>query len=608
MARLKFFIFVVICVGIAVAGLISSSQSTASLARVQTTERLGWGQQLFESSFKLAQALRTSALSEAASDAALIRALTPAPAPSDETAPTETAPLVQLGDEAVDAARTAVTSSFARLPEEIRSAAAILVGTAQGVATIPAGGAAPETKPADAFALAEAAEAGPVGTHALVDGKLYRVVAVPVRVADRPAALLGAAFLVDDKLAAQQATQTTLGVTVVAGDLVVSSLSGAERGAAAKARDGQLAMGSFANLGPISLPLFAGNATRFEARSFPLDGIEGARVVLTAEVAGLVALADFQKKALLGVAALVLLSLAFLLIMGSPKAKAIAQAPVEQAAAAQPQAAQASPSQPAAPEAAESSLFGEQAPAPNVTPDDFPFGDSAPAAPAPEAAVQQPEPVLEAQPAPEPEPEPEPEPPLDAAPAVPDFDTLPSQQAAPAEAAVPVPGPASPAPLLDAPPPAPADSLMDQPFDPFAAAAAQMPAEEEEQRHEATVVAAVPAELLRAATRARPASAPVTTPVQTQAVADAVPLPAPMAAASAPADPDEAHFQEVFNQFVATRAQCNEPADGLTLDKFLAKLRKNREQLVQKYNCKTVRFHVYVKEGKAALKATPVRE
>jgi hypothetical protein len=38
------------------------------------------------------------------------------------------------------------------------------------------------------------------------------------------------------------------------------------------------------------------------------------------------------------------------------------------------------------------------------------------------------------------------------------------------------------------------------------------------------------------------------------------------------------------------------------------KLRKNKEQLMQKYSCRTVKFQVYVKEGKAALKATPVKD
>jgi len=42
-------------------------------------------------------------------------------------------------------------------------------------------------------------------------------------------------------------------------------------------------------------------------------------------------------------------------------------------------------------------------------------------------------------------------------------------------------------------------------------------------------------------------------------------------------------------------------------DKFFAKLRSNREQLIAKYNCRSARFSVYVKDGKAAIKATPVR-
>jgi hypothetical protein len=86
------------------------------------------------------------------------------------------------------------------------------------------------------------------------------------------------------------------------------------------------------------------------------------------------------------------------------------------------------------------------------------------------------------------------------------------------------------------------------------------------------------------------------------------PPPLASAAASSEVGSEEAHFQDVFNQFVSTRVQCNEPADGLTFEKFAVKLRKNRDQLIQKYNCKSVRFQVYVKDGKAALKATPLKE
>jgi len=74
-----------------------------------------------------------------------------------------------------------------------------------------------------------------------------------------------------------------------------------------------------------------------------------------------------------------------------------------------------------------------------------------------------------------------------------------------------------------------------------------------------------------------------------------------------PSDADEGHFRDVFRDFLSIRAQCGEPSDGITYERFAAKLRKNRDQLIEKYNCRTVRFQVYVKEGKAALKATPVR-
>lgn len=100
-----------------------------------------------------------------------------------------------------------------------------------------------------------------------------------------------------------------------------------------------------------------------------------------------------------------------------------------------------------------------------------------------------------------------------------------------------------------------------------------------------TRVADIPAELLQAAAR------PMTTPVPR----------------SRP-PPDEEHFHEVYLEFVAQRERCGESADGLTYERFATKLRKNRDQLVAKYACRTVRFQVYVKDGKAALKATPVKD
>jgi hypothetical protein len=71
---------------------------------------------------------------------------------------------------------------------------------------------------------------------------------------------------------------------------------------------------------------------------------------------------------------------------------------------------------------------------------------------------------------------------------------------------------------------------------------------------------------------------------------------------------EAAHFAHVYDEFVQTKKQCGEPQAGLTIEKFLQKLRDNKAQLVSKHGCRTVRFSVYVKDGKAALKATPVRD
>jgi|SRR5450631_1539013 len=71
---------------------------------------------------------------------------------------------------------------------------------------------------------------------------------------------------------------------------------------------------------------------------------------------------------------------------------------------------------------------------------------------------------------------------------------------------------------------------------------------------------------------------------------------------------EDAHFRHVFDDFVETKRSCGEPITGLTQAKFLQKLRDNKSALVAKHACRTVRFSVYVKDGKAALRATPIRE
>jgi hypothetical protein len=96
---------------------------------------------------------------------------------------------------------------------------------------------------------------------------------------------------------------------------------------------------------------------------------------------------------------------------------------------------------------------------------------------------------------------------------------------------------------------------------------------------EATMVGAVPAELLAQATGENRA-----------------------------ASEEAAEWLTVYEDFVRTKKKCGEPTDGLSFDKFSHTLKKNRDALVQRHACKRVKFSVYVKEGRASLKATPVRE
>jgi hypothetical protein len=70
---------------------------------------------------------------------------------------------------------------------------------------------------------------------------------------------------------------------------------------------------------------------------------------------------------------------------------------------------------------------------------------------------------------------------------------------------------------------------------------------------------------------------------------------------------DNADWLGVYEDFVRTKKQCGEPTDGLTFEKFSHTLKKNRDSLIQKHGCKRVKFSVYVKEGRASLKATPVK-
>lgn len=67
-------------------------------------------------------------------------------------------------------------------------------------------------------------------------------------------------------------------------------------------------------------------------------------------------------------------------------------------------------------------------------------------------------------------------------------------------------------------------------------------------------------------------------------------------------------WRHVFEDFLATKQQCGESIASLTYEKFEVTLRKNQQAIIDRHGVSSVKFSVYVKDGKAALKASPIRE
>ena len=66
----------------------------------------------------------------------------------------------------------------------------------------------------------------------------------------------------------------------------------------------------------------------------------------------------------------------------------------------------------------------------------------------------------------------------------------------------------------------------------------------------------------------------------------------------------EADYRRTYDDFVALRAQCGENG-SVRWEKFRQRLEESRRKVIEKHRCRDVSFQVYVKNGKAALKASP---
>jgi hypothetical protein len=74
---------------------------------------------------------------------------------------------------------------------------------------------------------------------------------------------------------------------------------------------------------------------------------------------------------------------------------------------------------------------------------------------------------------------------------------------------------------------------------------------------------------------------------------------------SAELDPE---WTQVYHEFVRIKQDCGEAVEGFTFERFTTTLRKNRDALMREHGVQHVQFSAYVKQGRAALKAKPVRE
>lgn len=81
-------------------------------------------------------------------------------------------------------------------------------------------------------------------------------------------------------------------------------------------------------------------------------------------------------------------------------------------------------------------------------------------------------------------------------------------------------------------------------------------------------------------------------------------------AISSPGGPqsEASEWRAVYQEFVSLKQQCAENVEGFTYDKFETTLKKSRDQLMTRHGAKRVKFSVYVKDGKAALKASPLKD
>jgi len=83
--------------------------------------------------------------------------------------------------------------------------------------------------------------------------------------------------------------------------------------------------------------------------------------------------------------------------------------------------------------------------------------------------------------------------------------------------------------------------------------------------------------------------------------------PVPAAAAAAPAWPAASGSTDLFDSYLEACRSVGQETAGLTRERLTQVMEGQRDALRQRYGCPEVRFRVVVEDGKAKLKATPLK-
>ncbi len=72
-----------------------------------------------------------------------------------------------------------------------------------------------------------------------------------------------------------------------------------------------------------------------------------------------------------------------------------------------------------------------------------------------------------------------------------------------------------------------------------------------------------------------------------------------------PAETGDAYFDKLLADFIAAKQDAGEDVSQITKERFIAKLQRTEQRLINKHNCKRVYFSVRIANGKVTLKPTP---